>query len=807
MEGILPGRTQEPAGLSAQTGVAMAFDAVHLFPVRHHSPRAARALRALLEQVRPSHVLVEAPADAEALLPLLTDPDSEPPIAILGYCTEGEPRSALWPFAHYSPEWVALRWAREHGAVARLIDWPTGVALAADAEDEAAATCRAAQPEGASAGEAVAAVDAANAVDAEDPVTLDTGAALAARFGARSFEEFWEAWFEAPEYTPARFAAALDAYAEHLAAATLTRDRRSAQRDAYMAAAIDAELAQGVAPERMVVVLGAAHVAALRRGRYDIALHAHAPAALPGALALVPYSYSRLSEQSGYGAGNRAPYFYERVHQAGVDFTRATLEALLAFAEDLRLRGYAVSLADSIEAYRLALALTALREKSAPGLDEVREAAQATLTRGERAPIEAYLLPQLIGKRIGRLARSAGRNTLQQEFWAALDHYRLPRVDEAETVSLRLTDPIHAAASVFLHRLRVANVPYAVFLGSQQVSTRARAGSEAPGGFGALSRVREHWETQWTPATDIALIEAIVYGERLVQVCERRIGQALESVTAAGAASALLVDAVLTEASEGSARALDTLERSSLLDEDLASLATAARTLSGLAAYGTSRPALAQAGPTIERLLRATYTRALLRLDQACRGTAEATESARQALRTLHELALSSTLIEREAWFAAAARLSADDGIEPTAAGVATALLHLARVLDDAQLVTLLERRVGDIVEPAHAAAFLQGFLEVNALVLVKNRAIVAALDRFMGTLSAEQFRAALPALRKALAVLGASERRFLVEHLVSLHAPAQTAAPAVLAAPDADALKALGGSIAQALDDLDDLL
>jgi hypothetical protein len=774
----------------------MAFDGVHLFPVRHHSPRASRALKSLLDSVRPSHVLVEAPADAESLLPLLTDPESAPPIAILGYCTEGEPQSAMWPFAAYSPEWVALQWARQACAQVRLVDWPTGVALAADREDRSASEVA-----------DKAAPDKVEATGESDDLPVDARKSLAQRFGARSFEEFWEAWFEAPEYEAPRFMEALDAFAEHLADESTQSDRRTAQRDAFMARALQAELDRGTPPGQIVVVLGAAHVAALRRGRFDLALNDTAPAALPSALALVPYSYPRLSEQSGYGAGNRAPYFYERVHQAGLDFARATLEALLAFAEDLRLRGFAVSLADSIEAYRLALALTAMRGKSAPGLDELKEAAQATLTRGERAPVDAFLVPQLIGKRIGRLAKSAGRNTLQQEFWDTVDHFRLPRVDEPEVVSLRLTDPAQAAASVFLHRLRVADVPYAVFLGSQQVSTRARAGSEEAGGFGALSRVREHWETQWTPATDVALIERIVFGERLVQVCERRVGQELEVVTRAGDASRLLVDAVLTEATEATARAFDAVERSSALDEDLESLATAARTLSGLDAYGTSRPALVQAAPTIERLLLSTYTRALLRVDVACRGDAEATEPARRALRTLHELALSSSRIDREAWFDAAGRLIEDDSIEPTAAGVATALLHLARALDDARLVTLLERRVGDIVEPAHAAAFLQGFLEVNALVLVKNRAIVAALDSFIGALAPEQFRAALPALRRALSLLGASERRFLVENLVALRGGSAADAKAVLNAPDKQSLAELGGSIAKALDDLDDLL
>src|SRR4051812_16105800 len=109
----------------------MSLAGVHLFPVRHHSPRAASCLRSWLETVRPELLLVEGPSDARSLIPVITDPESEPPIAILAYSTDGKPQSCMWPFVRYSPEYEALRWAREHGVKAEFIDWPSGTALGA----------------------------------------------------------------------------------------------------------------------------------------------------------------------------------------------------------------------------------------------------------------------------------------------------------------------------------------------------------------------------------------------------------------------------------------------------------------------------------------------------------------------------------------------------------------------------------------------------------------------------------------------------------------------------------------------------
>lgn len=775
----------------------MSLREVHLFPVRHHSPRAASCLRAWLERVQPELVLIEGPSDAESLIPIITDQESQPPIAILAYSTDGQPQSCMWPFARYSPEYEALRWARAHGVKTRFVDWPAGAALGA---------ARQAAREAAMNAEVPPAVPTPE--EASDPdASVDTRHRhqdLAERFELRHFNEFWDAWFETPAYEPALFREAMTAFADYIAPAA-DRDPESALRDRIMAEAIEAAIQEGTAPERIVAVLGAAHVAAILRGdpRVDTAL----PEAVPAALAVVPYSYMRLSESSGYGAGNRAPWYYERVYENDLDFNQASLVVLIEFATSMRLRGFAVSLADVIEAYRLAVTLAGLRGKSAPGADELSEAACATITRGQEAPIREFLAPLMIGRRVGRLGSAAGRNSLQREFAEGLQKFGFPHRDELETVTLRLADTTQAAASLFLHRLRVADVPYASYAGSQSVVSQAKQGDEA-GGYGALTRVREHWQVQWTPATEVALAERVIYGENFAEVCERKLNESLQETKRASEATQLLVDAVLTEAMKATARALDAAERLSSTDDDVDSLSQAARTLAGLKSFGSSRPQLTQVAGTVDRLLVGTFTRATLRLPLCLLGDAEATAPACRAMTVLQELALSQAGLDRGAWFTGLHGISADETVEPTASGTAAALLYLARECNDEHLRALLDRRLSDTITPARSADFLAGFFSVNALVLLKNRDIVAALSSFLAGLSGEAFRDTLPALRRAFAVLGASERRFLLEHLVALHGGTAKAESAqVLTVTDKSALTELGATLGKALDDLDDLL
>lgn len=752
---------------------------VHLFPVRHHSPRTSVVLAAMLARVEPDLVLVEGPADANGLIDVLTHPETEPPVALLAYRTDGQPGSSLWPFARYSPEYVALRWAREHGKEARFIDLTAAQSLALDrAEGEAPPS----------------------APEAPSPY-----AQITERSGQRSFEEFWEASFEAPEYDEAAFRAALMGFAELVRHGGPRRDLYRA-RDAIMLAAIERAIADGTAPERIVVVLGAAHAAAMACGDVEPALAATLDRTVPVALTVIPYSFPRLAEQLGYGAGNRAPFFYQRAHDAGGDYRRATLEVLVDFTDHLRLRGFGVSLADTIEAYRLACRLSDLRGKSGPGLDEVREATIATLCRGESAHVDSFLWPTVIGKGVGRVSNGVGKNSLQEEFWTTVARLKLARTDEVEALTLRLADAVHVEISIFLHRLRTLDVPYASMVG-----TKRSASPEAGSGLETLSRVREAWQCQWTPSTEIALIEAIVLGESLRAATERLLGQRLTSATRVGQASNVLVDAVVTHTPGAVSLALDACERLAAHDDDVPSLATACRALAGLVSYGSNRESFGADEKVLLPLLEKTFARATLRLPFAVSASDEEAPALTEAMRVLHELALTQAALDRDAWIAVLAEVARSFGAHPRCAGCAAGLLVLARLWSDAELDAALRLRISDTSEARKTAEFLIGFLEVNALAIVKNATVVSILDAYLQGLSKDEFRDVVPTLRRAFAELGKTERRYLVESVVAIreHDAPETAqlAARVMTDQDAEQLRAVGDEIAKAMDDLDDLL
>ncbi|MGW6843619.1 vWA domain-containing protein [Streptomyces sp. NPDC054958] len=94
----------------------------YLIGVRHHSPALAAVVPALLDASGADVVCVELPAEFQPWLEHLADPETVAPVALAGTGEDG--RLAFYPFADFSPELAAIRWARRSGASVICCDLP-----------------------------------------------------------------------------------------------------------------------------------------------------------------------------------------------------------------------------------------------------------------------------------------------------------------------------------------------------------------------------------------------------------------------------------------------------------------------------------------------------------------------------------------------------------------------------------------------------------------------------------------------------------------------------------------------------------
>ncbi|MGH3241341.1 MAG: DUF5682 family protein, partial [Spirillospora sp.] len=480
---------------------------VEVYGIRHHGPGSARALRGALEEFKPDAVLIEGPPEADPIVELAGDPGMVPPVALLAYSPasgsasgsgpasgEGggdggvrDRKAAFWPFAEFSPEWQAIRYALGADVPVRFCDLPAAYQLTPSDEE---------QEEKAEESEEEA---------AEEGIRLDPLGWLAKAAGYDDAERWWDDVVEHRGTGPAPFPAIAEAMAElreqlaalpaGTASAGLPRGHllREEQREAHMRRTLRRTLKEG--HERVAVVCGAWHVPALQ-AKVPAAQDDRTLRGLPKAkvaVTWVPWTHGRLAGHSGYGAGVRSPGWYHHLFTAR---DRPIERWLTIAARVLRDEDLHVSSAHVIEAVRLAEALAALRGRPLAGLDEVTEATRAVLCEGADLPVELIQKRLVVGERLGAVPERTPMVPLQRDLQAEQRRLRLrpSALDKEQDLDLR--KPTDLERSRLLHRLRILDVDWGV---------PAETG-RSKGTF------RETWTLAWRPEFDVELIEASAWG-------------------------------------------------------------------------------------------------------------------------------------------------------------------------------------------------------------------------------------------------------------------------------------------------------
>lgn len=109
---------------------------IHLLGIRHHGPGSCRNIVQELERIRPDLILLEGPAEAEALMPFIADEQMRPPVALLGYQPDAPQNAVFYPFADFSPEWQTLCYALRENVTLRFFDLPLAHSLAFEAKKQ-----------------------------------------------------------------------------------------------------------------------------------------------------------------------------------------------------------------------------------------------------------------------------------------------------------------------------------------------------------------------------------------------------------------------------------------------------------------------------------------------------------------------------------------------------------------------------------------------------------------------------------------------------------------------------------------------
>lgn len=721
---------------------------VNYFGIRHLSPSGAFWLEHYLDKIKPECVLVEAPSDFEDTVDDIVRRETEPPFAILAYTKSAPVRTILYPFAEYSPEYRAILWCKKHKVPLRFMDLPSAIFLAL--YDKRAR-------------EAENSDSPAESIDSSRSESVYDK--LDALSGDGSHETFWErtlehcADFESYNEGANLFGKEIREFSQKT-----DSDYEELQlREIYMRSVIRNTVANGIAPEKIAIVTGAYHVEGLKTWDTEETLPKFPET--ESLHTLMPYSYYRLSTRSGYGAGNKAPAYYELIWEGlqNGEPLYAANKYLTKIAEFQRSNGNAASSAQVIEAVRLAGSLAAIRGgdygHGIITLRDLRDAAETCLGEGSFAAISVACADTEIGAKIGALPEGVSRTSIQDDFYRLLKDLKLDkyRTITAQDLKLDLRENRRAASeksafldlnrSFFLHRLRILEVEFAQkLLTAQDNATWSEA-----------------WTLRWSPEAEISLVESALRGDTIELAASFALKERTENAPDMSDIASVIEDAFMCGMASALNYAVTALQAIAVEAVSFEELCKTAFRLSNVISYGDIRKVDSSA---LVPILQQIYLRACLILSSSCVCDDAASKIISDALNMLNSVELACDFLDTETLINALKAVSQRDDLNTLLSGFAAAILLERSQMTNDELKTEVSRRLSKGVPADLGAGWFEGLTMKNRYGLIARLSLWESLDEYIQSLDDEEFKRALVFLRRAFADFSAAEKDSIAENL-----------------------------------------
>jgi len=730
---------------------------MQLYGIRHHGPGSARSLLRALHAQQPDCILIEGPPDADTLLTHVAHAEMEPPVALLIYNPKNLRQASFFPFAEFSPEWQAALYGLQQGIPVRFMDLPMELSFGLKKDEEGEGTIPLTQLD----------AGASNDTMTNDEIMPpDPFRELAALAGYSDPERWWEATFERGAAQDI-FPVVTELMTTLREAKTRPESHETLLREAFMRQTIRATAKQGF--ENVAVVCGAWHTPAL--AFLEKTKPATDTTLLKGLKKVkveatwIPWSFDRLSAQSGYAAGVLAPAWYRilwettefevrslkfevpsataRTSNSELQPSNSTAVWLTSAARLLREHDVETSSAHVIEAVRLADTLAVLRHTEQPGLEELREAAISVMGLATEKPLELLEGQLVVGDVLGRVPASLPVPPLKADFEAQARSCRLERSTAEKKLELDLREAAHLRKSILLHRANLLGIGW---------GRPVDVGTNRQGSF------HEHWTIKWLPDYEIRLIEAGTWGNTVESAALQLALQRIAGADVLPPLAALLDVVLKTELPAVLPVLLHKLQTVSALSSDALRLADAVPPLAGALRYGQARRMDLS---LVEQTLAQMVPRLCLQLPAACTGLNE--DAAEEVMKKMLALSRAFSILQvpdyDALWQRALRSVHGSEAAAPLLAGLCSRLLFDKNWADGDSTGDTMRFRLSAAQAPADSAAWLEGFLHGSGLLLLHHPALWAILDGWVRDLPADFFQELLPLLRRTFSRFAPPER------------------------------------------------
>lgn len=698
-----------------------------VYGIRHHGPGSTKRLQKALHRQGPDCLLIEAPQDVSDSLHFIGHDGIQPPVALLAYHPNDLTKAAYLPFAHFSPEWQAARYALKQGIDLRAIDLPLGISLYLN-------------------------FDGPQLHEASPPWINDPLGYMARLAGYTDAERWWEVTFEEEENDILLFESIIELMKTLRKEIGSLGQEENMIREAFMRKQIIKAVKEG--HQNIAVVCGAWHAPALSDyPQYDLKADNQRLKGLKKASlqsTWIPWSYERLSKGTGYGAGVTAPAWYDLLfNRRGETSIRWMIKA----GRLLRKEQMDISVAHIQEAVRLADTLAIIRGRKLAGIDELEAGAISVFFQGNERGLDVIRERLVMGDKIGRVPKDVPQMPIQKDLTQAIKSARLTKeFTTSETISKEfdLRKPANLAASQLLHRLGILGIPWG------QLKKRRQSD---------LGRFRENWTLKWRPDYALRVIEAGMYGNTIAEAATGYIANRLKEIDDLSELTQLLDQVLKGDLKEAVADLLAVIRDGAALQRDLQILMQSVIQMVGILRYGTNyeKDELA-----IRKLVQEMVPRicAGLHLSAAQLNG----DMAYQLLRTMQEfqgaLSVYHSIELKASWQEVVHRLIGMDQIHPTIRGWSTRSLLDQGKLNIQHAIQWMAQALSSSVPPQQQVEWLEGFLQGSGLLLIYQVQLWQLINAWVDRQEMETFQLLLPVLRRAFSAFSERERELMLHQV-----------------------------------------
>ncbi|WP_198078892.1 DUF5682 family protein [Acinetobacter calcoaceticus] len=741
---------------------------LHILGIRHHGPGSARSVCNALASIQPDCILIEGPPDANTIIAQLQHADFKPPVALLlNTPVQKEVRSqaVFYPFAEFSPEWQALQYALRKQVAVEFMDLPLQHRFALEkqwAEQRL-------QQEQVLADEQEVELNQQDDIEPEhnleqhylsirrDPIQL-----LAEQAGYQDSERFWEHLVEQQPHAGQMFTAISDAMAalrDHLLSQQpenyTSEDQLLEQyREAYMRKVIKQAEKQGY--QNIVVICGAWHAPILAdlkaQNKADTALLKGLPKVKVDA-AWIAWTHGRLSRDSGYGAGVNAVGWYTHLWKhyqhaldTDVDGEKITIDWLSQFAHALRQAGHDASSAQIIDAVQLIQALLQLRGRRIPDLEDLFEVIRSVLNHGLDLP-QPVLAKLLEDEQLGQVPDELIELPIQKDFLQQVKHFRLKLEAPHRDITLDLREAFDLAKSQFLHCVKLLGLAWAELIG-----TGAKQGN-----------FKEIWQLSWQPESSLYLNEMSLWGNSIQLATQSYLENQIKQCEDVAQIAQLIENILLSGLDQSLNLALDKLNELTTQHQDPSIILATLKPLITAIRYGSVRQFSMQ---HLHQLVEHLAIRLMLSLPNYCvQLNAEMAQQFAQQLQALYELLEQLQKDElQQLWQDTLQQLLYLEQMQGYLHGCCVRLAREQQLIDVEQTQGFLSRALSIGQTADYSAAWFEGFLTHQALLLIHEQSLWDAVSQWVNQLQEQQFIELLPILARTASSFSPAEAQQLIQ-------------------------------------------